>query len=131
MDPTEITHEMVAKKLGEIVLTRGKKGIDRQDQVDMLAYLATVARGPAQKVRGRRCLIWRQASLACTLACMLAGKLAGGALSAHHVSSATQLLNQGAAVVPQLCSAFLHEILGISLLHSQRDLLVEAPMVQL
>ena len=51
MDPREITYEMVARKLGEIVLSRGKKGVDRQDQVDMLAYLATVARGPAQKVR--------------------------------------------------------------------------------
>ena len=50
MDPTEITYEMVARKLGEVVLSRGKKGVDRADQVDMLAYLATVARGPAQKV---------------------------------------------------------------------------------
>ncbi len=50
MDPREVTHEMVARKLAELVLSRGKKGVDRQDQVDMLAYLATVARGPAQKV---------------------------------------------------------------------------------
>ncbi len=51
MDPKEITFEMVSKKLQEIVLSRGKKGIDRQDQVDMLTYLATVAKGPYQKVR--------------------------------------------------------------------------------
>ncbi|BDA51264.1 Eukaryotic translation initiation factor 3 subunit C [Coccomyxa sp. Obi] len=50
MDPKEITFEMVNKKLQEIVLSRGKKGIDRQDQVDMLTYLATVAKGPYQKV---------------------------------------------------------------------------------
>lgn len=50
MDPKEITFEMVSKKLQEIVLSRGKKGIDRQDQVDMLTYLATVAKGPYQKV---------------------------------------------------------------------------------
>lgn len=51
MDPTEITYEMVNKKLQEIILSRGKKGIDRQDQVEMLSYLATVAKGPYQKVR--------------------------------------------------------------------------------
>ncbi len=51
MDPKEITYEMVNKKLQEIVLSRGKKGIDRQDQVEMLSYLATVAKGPYQKVK--------------------------------------------------------------------------------
>ena len=44
MDPGEITYEMVGKKLREIVMLRGKKGVDRQEQVDMLAYLATVAK---------------------------------------------------------------------------------------
>jgi hypothetical protein len=52
MDPTEITYDMVNKKLQEIILSRGKKGIDRQDQVEMLSYLATVAKGPYQKVGG-------------------------------------------------------------------------------
>lgn len=33
MDPTEITYEMVNKKLREIALARGKKGVDRQEQV--------------------------------------------------------------------------------------------------
>lgn len=56
MDPKEITYEMVNKKLQEIVLSRGKKGIDRQDQVEMLSYLATVAKGPYQKVRCSRTL---------------------------------------------------------------------------
>ena len=41
---------MVAKKLREIVTSRGKKGIDRSEQVEMLQFLATVASGPAQKV---------------------------------------------------------------------------------
>lgn len=41
---------MVGKKLREIVTTRGKKGIDRSEQVEMLQFLATVAQGPAQKV---------------------------------------------------------------------------------
>ena len=33
MDPKEITYEMVNKKLREISLARGKKGVDRQEQV--------------------------------------------------------------------------------------------------
>ena len=35
MDPTEITYEMVNKKLREIALARGKKGVDRQEQVGL------------------------------------------------------------------------------------------------
>ena len=49
-DPKDITFEMVAKKLKEIILTRGKKGTDRHDQVEALAYLATVAKSPSQCV---------------------------------------------------------------------------------
>ena len=41
---------MVTKKLKEIVMARGKKGVDRNEQVDMLTYLATVAKGPVQKM---------------------------------------------------------------------------------
>lgn len=37
MDPTEITYEMVNKKLREIALARGKKGVDRQEQVLFLS----------------------------------------------------------------------------------------------
>ncbi|KAK9812688.1 hypothetical protein WJX72_002071 [[Myrmecia] bisecta] len=50
MDPTEITYEMVQKKLREIMLSRGKKGVDRSEQVEMLTYLSTVAKGPCQKI---------------------------------------------------------------------------------
>ena len=55
MDPTQITYEMVSKKLREIVTSRGKKGIDRNEQVEMLVYLASVAKGPCQQVRRRPC----------------------------------------------------------------------------
>ena len=40
----------MGKKLQEIILARGKKGVDRQEQVDMLTYLASIAKGPVQKV---------------------------------------------------------------------------------
>jgi hypothetical protein len=33
MDSSEITYEMVAKKLREIVTSRGRKGTDKQEQV--------------------------------------------------------------------------------------------------
>ncbi|KAF5842012.1 eukaryotic translation initiation factor 3 subunit 8 N-terminus-domain-containing protein [Dunaliella salina] len=49
MDPKEITFEMVHKKLMEIVSTRGRRGTDRQEQLEMLQYLVTVAKGPAQR----------------------------------------------------------------------------------
>ena len=49
MDPKDITYELVAKKLKEIIMTRGRRGTDKQEQVEMLSYLATVAKGPAQK----------------------------------------------------------------------------------
>lgn len=46
----QISYDMVTKKLKEIVMARGKKGVDRNEQVDMLTYLATVAKGPVQKM---------------------------------------------------------------------------------
>lgn len=49
MDPQEITYEMVTAKLREIVSLRGKKGIDRQEQVEMLTFLASIAKGPVQR----------------------------------------------------------------------------------
>ena len=51
MDPKEITYEMVQKKLAEIAMARGKTTrIDRQEHIEMLAYLAGVTKGPVQKV---------------------------------------------------------------------------------
>lgn len=50
MDPKEITWEMVGKKLREIVMTRGRRGTDKQEQVEMLSYLVQVSKGPAQKL---------------------------------------------------------------------------------
>ncbi|KAL4439664.1 hypothetical protein ABPG75_002665 [Micractinium tetrahymenae] len=50
MDPKEITYEMVQKKLQEIAMARGKTTrIDRQEQIEMLTYLAGVTKGPVQK----------------------------------------------------------------------------------
>ncbi|KFM24795.1 Eukaryotic translation initiation factor 3 subunit C [Auxenochlorella protothecoides] len=52
MDPKEITYEVVSKKLREIALARGKSTrLDRQEQVEMLAHLAGLARGPAQRLQ--------------------------------------------------------------------------------
>lgn len=50
MDPQQITFDMVRQKLKDIVMTRGKRGVDRNEQVEMLAYLASVAKGPVQKI---------------------------------------------------------------------------------
>ena len=51
MDPKDITFTLIAAKLREVVTVRGKKGVDRQEQVDMLQYLAGVAKGPAQRTQ--------------------------------------------------------------------------------
>ena len=50
MDPQQITFDMVRQKLKDIVMTRGKRGVDRNEQVEMLSYLASVAKGPVQKI---------------------------------------------------------------------------------
>eukprot|EP00882_Tetradesmus_deserticola_P006590 GHRQ01006939.1.p1 GENE.GHRQ01006939.1~~GHRQ01006939.1.p1 ORF type:complete len:782 (+),score=486.53 GHRQ01006939.1:187-2532(+) len=50
MDSAEITYEMVAKKLRDIATSRGRKGTDKQEQVEMLQFLANVAKGVPQKL---------------------------------------------------------------------------------
>uniref|UniRef100_A0A0D6QZA7 Eukaryotic translation initiation factor 3 subunit C n=1 Tax=Araucaria cunninghamii TaxID=56994 RepID=A0A0D6QZA7_ARACU len=49
-DPSEITWEMVDKKLKEIIGARGKRGTSRVEQVEQLTYLTRVAKNPAQKL---------------------------------------------------------------------------------
>lgn len=51
MDKEDITYEMVAEKLKEILQSRGKRGTDRQEQVEMMTFLVSVAKGPAQEVQ--------------------------------------------------------------------------------
>jgi hypothetical protein len=43
MDSSEITYEMVAKKLREIVTSRGRKGTDKQEQVRNKTLAAAAA----------------------------------------------------------------------------------------
>jgi len=48
--PDQITFEMVDKKMREIMMSRGKKGVDKHEQVEALKYLITVAKTTAQKI---------------------------------------------------------------------------------
>eukprot|EP00193_Tetraselmis_chui_P013756 CAMPEP_0177770216 /NCGR_PEP_ID=MMETSP0491_2-20121128/10794_1 /TAXON_ID=63592 /ORGANISM="Tetraselmis chuii, Strain PLY429" /LENGTH=962 /DNA_ID=CAMNT_0019287391 /DNA_START=118 /DNA_END=3006 /DNA_ORIENTATION=+ len=50
MKPEDITYVMVRNKLQEININRGKKGTDRKEQVEMLTYLASISKGPSQKL---------------------------------------------------------------------------------
>lgn len=40
---TEVNHEAVCKKLVEIIAARGKKGTDRQEQIELLKELYTIS----------------------------------------------------------------------------------------
>ena len=50
MDPADITYAMVSEKLHEIMQTRGKRGTDKNERLEMLQYLVSVARGSSQTV---------------------------------------------------------------------------------
>lgn len=39
----EITHEVILKKLMEIISARGKRGTDRNEQIELLKELRTIA----------------------------------------------------------------------------------------
>ena len=49
MDPKEITHELVAKKLKELISQRGRRSTDKREQVEMLTFLIGVSRSPPQR----------------------------------------------------------------------------------
>ena len=67
-DPTKVTYAMVSAKLLEISASRGKKGVDRQEQVDQLSYLARVAQTPAQALEVMTAVVSAQFDLTPSMA---------------------------------------------------------------
>ena len=56
----KITYEMVDKKLKDIIASRGKKGTDRHENAENLAYLATVSTCASQEIESLIMLISAQ-----------------------------------------------------------------------
>ena len=67
-DPKKVTYAMVMAKLAEISASRGKKGVDRQEQVDQLSYLARVAKTPAQALEVMTAVVSAQFDLTPSMA---------------------------------------------------------------
>jgi len=49
MAKEDVTFEMIDSKLRDITSSRGKKGVDRSQAVDQLAYLSSISKCPAQE----------------------------------------------------------------------------------
>jgi translation initiation factor 3 subunit C len=64
----KVTYAMVDKKLAEVIASRGKKGTDRHENVDVLAYLAEVSTCAAQEVETLIMLISAQFDISGSMA---------------------------------------------------------------